>query len=76
MCYNYQKTWLVTTSIIDRTYIKRRRKLEDKIMAIMIKPVNEFTVCDENITIMILKAPKRRYRNIIKAHHRELKSKR
>lgn len=42
-------------------------------MAIMVKPVNEFTVCDEHITIMILRAPKRRYRNIIKAHHRTLR---
>lgn len=39
-------------------------------MKIKVKPVNYMTVSDEHISILIAKKPKRRYRQIIKAHYR------
>ena len=36
-------------------------------MRVKIKPVNDMAVSDEHLNIIILKKPKRRYRQIIKA---------
>lgn len=39
-------------------------------MRVKIKPVNDMAVSDEHLNIIILKKPKRRYRQIIKAYYR------
>ena len=38
-------------------------------MKAKIKPVNDMAVSDEHLSIIILKKPKRRYRQIIKAYY-------
>lgn len=47
-----------------------RRKMRAKI-----KPVNDMAVSDEHLNIIILKKPKRRYRQIIKAYYRSVQKK-
>lgn len=42
-------------------------------MRVKIKPVNDMAVSDEHLNIIILKKPKRRYRQIIKAYYRRRK---
>ncbi len=37
---------------------------------ILIKPVNDMCVCDDNINIIIMKKPKQRYRTIIRAFYK------
>ncbi len=44
-------------------------------MRVKIKPVNDMAVCDEHLNIIILKKPKRRYRQIIKAYYRRMQKK-
>jgi uncharacterized spore protein YtfJ len=44
-------------------------------MRVKIKPVNDMAVSDEHINIIILKKPKRRYRQIIKAYYRRMQKK-
>lgn len=41
-------------------------------MRVKIKPVNDMAVSDEHLNIIILKKPKRRYRQIIKAYYRRM----
>ena len=43
-------------------------------MKAKIKPVNDMAVSDEHLSI-ILKKPKRRYRQIIKAYYRRMQKK-
>lgn len=40
-------------------------------MKVKLKNVNDMVVSDENITVMILKKPKRRYRTIIRAYYKK-----
>ena len=42
-------------------------------MRAKIKPVNDMAVSDEHLNIIILKKPKRRYRQIIKAYYRRVR---
>lgn len=44
-------------------------------MRVKIKPVNDMAVSDEHLNIIILKKPKRRYRQIIKAYYRRMQKK-
>mgnify|MGYP000063692140 FL=1 len=44
-------------------------------MRAKIKPVNDMAVSDEHLNIIILKKPKRRYRQIIKAYYRSVQKK-
>lgn len=44
-------------------------------MRVKIKPVNDMAVSDEHINIIILKKPKRRYRQIVKAYYRGMQKK-
>ena len=44
-------------------------------MRVKIKPVNDMAVSDEHLNIIILKKPKRRYRQIIKAYYRRVQKK-
>ena len=44
-------------------------------MRAKIKPVNDMAVFDEHLNIIILKKPKRRYRQIIKAYYRSVQKK-
>jgi hypothetical protein len=44
-------------------------------MKAKIKPVNDMAVSDEHLSIIILKKPKRRYRQIIKAYYRRAQKK-
>ena len=44
-------------------------------MKAKIKPVNDMAVSDEYLSIIILKKPKRRYRQIIKAYYRRVQKK-
>ena len=44
-------------------------------MKAKIKPVNDMAVSDEHLSIIILKKPKRRYRQIIKAYYRRVQKK-
>ena len=41
-------------------------------MRAKIKPVNDMSVSDEHLNIIIFKKPKRRYRQIIKAYYRRV----
>lgn len=42
-------------------------------MKVKVKPVNDMAVSDEHISILIIKKPKRRYRQIIKAHYTRMR---
>lgn len=44
-------------------------------MRAKIKPVNDMAISDEYLNIIILKKPKRRYRQIIKAYYRRAQKK-
>ena len=44
-------------------------------MRAKIKPVNDMAVSDEHLNIIILKKPKHRYRQIIKAYYRSVQKK-
>ena len=44
-------------------------------MCALKKPVNDMAVSDEHLNIIILKKPKRRYRQIIKAYYRRIQKK-
>lgn len=44
-------------------------------MRAKIKPVNDMAVSDEHLNIIILKKPKRRYRQIIKTYYRRMQKK-
>ena len=53
-------------------YVRLKEGSERK-MRVKIKPVNDMAVSDEHLNIIILKKPKRRYRQIIKAYYRRRK---
>lgn len=53
----------------------RFKEGSERKMRVKIKPVNDMAVCDEHLNIIILKKPKRRYRQIIKAYYRRMQKK-
>ena len=55
--------------------VAKAHELEERKMRVKIKPVNDMAVCDEHLNIIILKKPKRRYRQIIKAYYRRMQKK-